>query len=67
MTLLVTQASDFGLPVAIIFAVLFVFFFIVLVKRYKRCPSDRILVVYGNVGSGQWQNVFTVVQPLLFQ
>ncbi|CAH8281367.1 flotillin [Mariniflexile fucanivorans] len=54
MTLLVTQASDFGLPVAIIFAVLFVFvFFIVLVRRYKRCPSDRILVVYGKVGGGQ--------------
>ncbi|MFD0990713.1 flotillin family protein [Mariniflexile jejuense] len=54
MTLLVTQAPDFGLPVAIIFAVLFVFvFFIVLVRRYKRCPSDRILVVYGKVGGGQ--------------
>ena len=24
-----------------------------LVKRYKRCPSDRILVVYGKVGGGQ--------------
>ncbi|MEN3323961.1 SPFH domain-containing protein [Mariniflexile soesokkakense] len=54
MTLLITQASNFGLPVAIIFAVLFVFiFFIVLVRRYKRCPSDRILVVYGKVGGGQ--------------
>jgi len=21
-----------------------------LIKRYKRCPSDRILVVYGKVG-----------------
>ncbi len=31
------------------------FFFIVLYslfKRYKRCPSDRILVVYGKVGKG---------------
>lgn len=54
MTLLLAQASSFGLPVAIIFAVLFIFiFFVVLVRRYKRCPSDRILVVYGKVGGGQ--------------
>lgn len=56
MTLLVIQeqALDLGFPVAIIFAVLFIFvFFIVLVRRYKRCPSDRILVVYGKVGGGQ--------------
>ncbi len=33
-------------------AVLFVFVLIYsLFKRYKRCPSDRILVVYGKVGS----------------
>ncbi len=49
-----TQASQFGLPIAVIFAVLFIFvFFIVLIRRYKRCPSDRILVVYGKVGGGQ--------------
>lgn len=54
MTLLVTEGLDLGFPIAIIFAVLFVFvFFIVLVRRYKRCPSDRILVVYGKVGGGQ--------------
>ncbi len=33
-----------------------VFFFFILVysmfRRYKRCPSDRILVVYGKVGKG---------------
>jgi flotillin len=27
--------------------------FIALVVRYKRCPSDRILVVYGKVGGGK--------------
>jgi len=32
---------------------LFVFSFIVLAsRRYKRCPSNRILVIYGKVGSG---------------
>ncbi len=34
-------------------AALFLFIIIVaMVKRYKRCPSDRILVIYGKVGKG---------------
>ena len=34
-------------------AALFLFIIIVaMTKRYKRCPSDRILVVYGKVGRG---------------
>ncbi|WP_262246109.1 flotillin family protein [Parapedobacter soli] len=37
--------------VAIAVGIIIVFVFIVsLFKRYKRCPSDRILVVYGKVG-----------------
>ena len=52
--LLTQQTFDLGFPIAVIFAILFVFvFFIILIKRYKRCPSDRILVVYGKVGGGQ--------------
>ncbi|WP_452230378.1 MULTISPECIES: flotillin family protein [unclassified Lacinutrix] len=52
--LLTQEAFNLGFPIAVIFAVLFIFiFFIILVKRYKRCPSDRILVVYGKVGGGQ--------------
>lgn len=35
---------------AIFFAVIL---FLSLLKRYKRCPSDRILVVYGKVGSNE--------------
>ncbi|MCL6293675.1 flotillin family protein [Jejuia spongiicola] len=54
MLLLTQDAFNLGFPIAVIFAVLFIFiFFIVLIKRYKRCPSDRILVVYGKVGGGQ--------------
>jgi flotillin len=55
MPLITTQdAFGFGLPMTIIAAILFVFiFFIILVRRYKRCPSDRILVVYGKVGGGE--------------
>jgi len=37
-----------------IFLAVFVFFMIILyASRYKRCPSDRILVVYGKVGAGK--------------
>lgn len=54
MLLISLQAFGLGLPLALIFAVLFVFLFlIILIRRYKRCPSDRILVVYGKVGGGQ--------------
>jgi flotillin len=42
--------------VAIVFAavlVVFVFLsFISLIKRYKRCPSDKILVIFGKTGEG---------------
>ena len=38
---------------AIGFAILFFFIIIIsFIRRYKRCPSDRILVVYGKVGTG---------------
>lgn len=39
----------------IMISVAVLFFFVIIVamlKRYKRCPSDRILVVYGKVGKG---------------
>jgi len=37
-----------------VFVGLFIFLLItVFIRRYKRCPSDRILVVYGKVGGGQ--------------
>ncbi|MDO5971539.1 SPFH domain-containing protein [Flavivirga aquimarina] len=52
--LTILQDSSFGLPMTLIFGVLFIFLFlIILIRRYKRCPSDRILVVYGKVGGGQ--------------
>lgn len=38
----------FGAAVLIVFATLVAF-----AKRYKKCPSDRILVVYGKVASGR--------------
>jgi flotillin len=42
------------IAVGIIAVVVFTFILIVsLLKRYKRCPSDRVLVVYGKVGKGK--------------
>ncbi|MGJ8659307.1 flotillin family protein [Cellulophaga fucicola] len=39
--------------IAIAVAILFFFIIIIsFIRRYKRCPSDRILVVYGKVGGG---------------
>lgn len=47
-----------GEYVVIIIAVAAIFIFILIVsflRRYKRCPSDRILVIYGKVGKGSTQ------------
>ena len=38
------------------FALMFFFFVVFLATRYKRCPSDRVLVVYGKVGVGKSAN-----------
>jgi len=38
----------------IIFLIVFLFIIgAVFISRYKRCPSDRILVIYGKTGAGQ--------------
>ena len=46
---------DFADPMVLLvmFIILFVFSTIILlIKRYKRCPSNKVLVVYGKVGGG---------------
>ncbi|MCP4678714.1 MAG: flotillin family protein, partial [Deltaproteobacteria bacterium] len=49
------QPQDSWLPMMAVAAVVVVVLFLVIyiMKRYKRCPSDKILVVYGKVGTGQ--------------
>lgn len=34
-------------------AILIISTFLFIISRYKRCPSDRIMVIYGNVGSAK--------------
>ncbi|MEO1031253.1 MAG: SPFH domain-containing protein [Bacteroidota bacterium] len=56
MTLLIQEniMEGIGGPMVLIFsALIIVLILIVLIRRYKRCPSDRILVVYGKVGGGK--------------
>src|SRR2546422_7943752 len=36
----------------VVLAALFFTFFLLLVNRFKRCPSNRVLVIYGKVGGG---------------
>lgn len=48
------QVEGFGPLITAGFAIFFIFIlFVVLIRRYKRCPSDRILVVYGKVSGGK--------------
>jgi flotillin len=47
---------DFWILPIVAFLVLVVSTIIFLASRYKRCPSDKILVVYGKVGAGQSAN-----------
>jgi flotillin len=53
---LLAQRVDSSVPwlglMAAVAAVLFFSFAMLLFKRYKRCPSNRVLVIYGKVGGG---------------
>jgi flotillin len=53
---------------AVAFCILLLFTIIFLASRYKRCPSDMILVVFGKVGKGRSSNCIhgggTLVWPL---
>lgn len=53
ITLLPLQAGLTG--VYLVGAVIFIIvvFFFSMIRRYKRCPSDRILVIYGKTGGGK--------------
>jgi flotillin len=52
--LLLLQTDGIAGFAAIGAAILFVFIIMIfIIRRYKRCPSDRILVVYGKVSGGK--------------
>ena len=61
-TLLQIDGFGFAGPIGLVIAILFIFILLItLIKRYKRCPSDRILVVYGKVGGEQSAKCSTTV------
>src|SRR6516225_2186069 len=49
-------AADAAVPwmagMIVVAALLFFSFVLLLVNRYKRCPSNKVLVIYGKVGGG---------------
>ncbi len=44
--------EDGGTMLIGVVVLLLVSFLLLLIKRYKRCPSNRVLVIYGKVGGG---------------
>ena len=49
LSILLSIGSMIGFLVILLLFLLFLMF-ILIVRRYKRCPSDKILVIYGQVG-----------------
>ena len=41
----------FGIILVCVIVVIFFSLFLFLIKRYKKCPSDKIMVIYGKVGN----------------
>jgi flotillin len=60
---------DFWILAIVAFLALIVSTLVFLASRYKRCPSDQILVLYGKVGEGQSARCIhgggTMVWPLI--
>ena len=53
MCCLITMALDFGSIAILGFVLLIIGFVWIFSTRYKKCPSDQIMVVYGKVGKGR--------------
>ena len=47
------NAAGFGLLAVVAFVILVFFTIVFMASRYKRCPSDKILVIYGRVEKGR--------------
>ncbi|MBN1638593.1 MAG: hypothetical protein JW866_06490 [Ignavibacteriales bacterium] len=59
-----------GSPLALILGIVLIAFFLLIfiISRYRRCPSDQILVVYGKVGGDRFAKCYhggaTFVMPI---
>ena len=45
--------SLFGLMLTCVIVVIIFSLLVFIIKRYKKCPSDRVMVIYGKVGSNK--------------
>ena len=43
----------FGLILTCVIVVIVFSLLLFLIKRYKKCPSDKVMVIYGKVGSNK--------------
>jgi flotillin len=63
------NATGFGIIAVIAFVVIVFFTLVYMSTRYKRCPSDKILVIYGRVAKGRSSRTLhgggTFVWPLI--
>src|SRR5574344_2905679 len=62
-------SENFLLIGVLSFSAFLFIFFVFLASRYKRCPSNKILVVYGKVGQGKSASCYhgggTFIWPLI--
>lgn len=49
-----SKGSDIGTlaAVAILFVIVFVVLFLLYISRFRKCPSDRVMVIFGKTGQG---------------
>ena len=47
------NASGYGILALIAFVVIVFFTIVFIASRYKRCPSDKVLVIFGRVDTGR--------------
>lgn len=46
-------AAGYGIVSVVAFVILAFFVVVFMASRYKRCPSDKVLVIYGRVEKGR--------------
>ena len=51
--LLASSGATIGIIVAIVVVLLFVMLMLVVLTRYKKCPSDKIMVIYGKISANK--------------
>ena len=69
LLLLQAQMTFTQIALVIVPVLLILFFLTILVRQYRRCPSNRVLVVYGKIGGERTANCLhgggTFIIPLL--